>query len=392
MNRMIQLKGATPLFFIALALLYFAILPKAQAVIPPPDGGYPGFNTAEGQNALFSRTTGVANTGVGWYSLWSNIDNSYNTAVGAGTLLFNTADNNTAFGAAALLFNTTGTQNTAAGAVALLHNTDGFANTAIGSQALSSNTEGANNTATGVLALFNNTTGGTNTANGGLALYNNTTGFSNTALGYFAGVDITGDGNVCIGQGVEGEAGVDDSTYIRNVNTLAQNFSAGVNDYVTVRLSDGRLGHTAVVSSQRYKQDIKPLAATSQALYALKPVSFRLKKEFDPTQALGFGLIAEEVEKIDPALVYRNDKGQVESVRYEMVNAMLLNEFLKEHRTIEQLKSDAARQEATISELRKDIGVLRTQLKEQAAQIQRVEAHIETGQPATRVAVKNPSS
>ena len=385
MNRMIQLKGATPLFFIALALLYFAILPKAQAVIPPPDGGYPGFNTAEGQNALFSRTTGVANTGVGWYSLWSNIDNSYNTAVGAGTLLFNTADNNTAFGAAALLFNTTGTQNTAAGAVALLHNTDGFANTAIGSQALSSNTEGANNTATGVLALFNNTTGGTNTASGGLALYNNTTGFSNTALGYFAGVDITGDGNVCIGQGVEGEAGVNDSTYIRNVNILTQNFSAGVNDYVTVRLSDGRLGHTAIVSSQRYKQDIKPLAAASQALYGLKPISFRFKKEFDPTQQLGFGLIAEEVEKIDPALVYRNDKGQVESVRYEMVNAMLLNEFLKEHRTIEQLRYDAARQETTISELRKDIGVLRTQLKEQAAQIQRVSARVETNERTSQI-------
>ena len=139
-------------------------------------------------------------------------------------------------------------------------------------------------------------------------------------------------------------AGVDDSTYIRNVNTLTQNFSAGVNDYVTVRLTDGRLGHTAVVSSQRYKEDIKPLAATSEALYALKPVSFRLKKEFDPTQALGFGLIAEEVEKVDPALVYRNAKGQVESVRYEMVNAMLLNEFLKEHRTVQKLKSTVAKQ------------------------------------------------
>ena len=124
------------------------------------------------------------------------------------------------------------------------------------------------------------------------------------------------------------------------MNTLTQNFSAGVNDYVTVRLSDGRLGHTAVVSSQRYKEDIKPLAATSEALYALKPVSFRLKKEFDATQALGFGLIAEEVEKVDPALVYRNDKGQVESVRYEMVNAMLLNEFLKEHRQDRGTESD----------------------------------------------------
>ena len=142
--------------------------------------------------------------------------------------------------------------------------------------------------------------------------------------------------------GVPGEAGVDDSTYIRNVNTLLQNFSAGVNDYVTVRLSDGRLGHTALVSSQRYKQDIKPLSTTSEALYSLKPVSFRLKKEFDATQALGFGLIAEEVEKVDPALVYRNAKGQVESVRYEMVNAMLLNEFLKEHREVEESEATIA--------------------------------------------------
>jgi len=390
MNRLIQLKTTPPLL-IAGVLACFGLLSKAAAVVPPPDGGYPGGNTAEGQNALLSRSSGGFNTALGWLSLKSVTTGSFNTGVGAGTLVLNTGDQNTAVGTAALLLNTAGTSNTAVGAVALLHNTDGFANTAIGFQALSSNTEGADNTANGVLALFNNTTGGTNTASGGLALYNNTTGFRNTALGYFAGVDITGNGNVCIGQGVEGEAGVDDSTYIRNVNTLAQNFSAGVNDYVTVRLSDGRLGHTAVVSSQRYKQDIKPLAAMSKALYALKPVSFRLKKEFDPTQALGFGLIAEEVEKVDPALVYRNDKGQVESVRYEMVNAMLLNEFLKEHRTIEQLRSDAARQEATISDLRKDIGVLRTQLKEQAAQIQRVEAHIETGQPATRVAVKNPS-
>jgi Chaperone of endosialidase len=390
MNRLIQLKTTPPLL-IAGVLACFGLLSKAAAVVPPPDGGYPGGNTAEGQNALLSRSSGGFNTALGWLSLKSVTTGSFNTGVGAGTLVLNTGDQNTAVGTAALLLNTAGTSNTAVGAVALLHNTDGFANTAIGFQALSSNTEGADNTANGVLALFNNTTGGTNTASGGLALYNNTTGFRNTALGYFAGVDITGNGNVCIGQGVEGEAGVDDSTYIRNVNTLAQNFSAGVNDYVTVRLSDGRLGHTAVVSSQRYKQDIKPLAAMSKALYALKPVSFRLKKEFDPTQALGFGLIAEEVEKVDPALVYRNDKGQVESVRYEMVNAMLLNEFLKEHRTIEQLRSDAAQQEATISDLRKDIGVLRTQLKEQAAQIQRVEAHIETGQPATRVAVKNPS-
>jgi hypothetical protein len=130
---------------------------------------------------------------------------------------------------------------------------------------------------------------------------NNTTGSHNTALGYFAGSDVTGIGNVCIGANVFGDAAVDDTTWIKNVNTLTQNFAAGVNDYVTVRLSDGRLGHTAVVSSQRYKEDIRPLAAASESLYALKPVSFRLKKEYDETQALGFGLIAEEVEKVDSA-------------------------------------------------------------------------------------------
>ena len=148
-----------------------------------------------------------------------------------------------------------------------------------------------------------------------------------------------------------------------NVNMLTQNFSAGVNDYITVRLSDGRLGHTAVVSPQRYKHDIKPLATTSEALYALKPVSFRLKKEFDATQALGFGLIAEEVEKVDPALVYRNAKGQVESVRYEMVNAMLLNEFLKEHRKVEKLETIVVEQQKQIKALTAGLEKVSTQLE-----------------------------
>jgi hypothetical protein len=160
-----------------------------------------------------------------------------------------------------------------------------------------------------------------------------------------------------------GDAGVNDTTWVKNVNTVTQNFAAGVNDYVTVRLNDGRLGHTAVVSSRRYKEDIKPLAAASKALYALKPVSFRLKKEYDETQALGFGLIAEEVEKVDSALVYRNNKSQAESVRYEMVNAMLLNEFLKEHKKVEQLEGMIASLAETV--------------KEQAARIEKVSGQIE---------------
>ena len=240
-------------------------------------------------------------------------------------------------------------------------------NTATGHEALRSNTTGDGNTASGDRALSSNTEGISNTAIGFEALIFNDIGNDNTALGTTAGRDITGSGNVCIGEGMYGEAGVSDRTYIRNVHTLTQNFSAGVNDYVTVRLSDGRLGHTAVVSSQRYKQDIHPLAGASEGLYALKPVSFRLKKEFDPTQALGFGLIAEEVEKVDPALVYRNDKGQVESVRYEMVNAMLLNEFLKEHHKVEKL-------EATVADL--------------AEQLQKITAQVQMKNSSARVAGK----
>jgi hypothetical protein len=381
------MKTNVPSLLITLVLVCFVFSPNAPAVNPPPDGFYPNFTTAEGQNALFSLTTGAANTAVGWRSLFSTTLGSFNTATGAGALLLNTADENTGFGAAALLFNTTGTLNTAVGSAALLSNTMGSFNTATGHEALPSNTTGDGNTANGDRALNSNTEGTNNTAVGFQALYNNTIGNDNTAVGTTAGRDISGSGNVCIGEGMYGESGVSNRTYIRNVHTLTQNFSAGVNDYVTVQLSTGRLGHTAVVSSQRYKQNIKSLAAASQALYALKPVSFRLKKEFDPTQALGFGLIAEEVEKVDPALVYRNAKGQVESVRYEMINAMLLNEFLKEHSKVQQLEASIAQQrnefETTITELKKEMKRVAAHFEEQDARIQKMSAQIELNEAET---------
>jgi hypothetical protein len=383
-------------------------VPKASAVSPPPDGGYAGFNTAEGTNALQNLTTGIGNASVGWYSLFSNTVGNFNTALGAGTLFSNIGElsgygtENTAVGAAALLNNTRGTRNTAVGAFALFYNVgaanigpDGSNNTAVGDRALfnnttgccniamgyqplQANTEGFNDVAIGNQALLNNTTGDENTAIGTSTMTSNLTGRFNTALGYSSGSNITGDGNVCIGVGVDGEEGVDNSTYIRNINTTTQSFSAGVNDYVTVRLSDGRLGHTTVVSSQRYKENIKPLAADSEALYALRPVSFRLKKEYDETQAVGFGLIAEEVEDVDPALVYCNNKGQVESVRYEMVNAMLLNEFLKEHRKVQE-------QEATIARLTKEMENVLARLKEHDSKIQKVSDQIELSDSAGRV-------
>jgi len=147
MNPLIQPKTITSPLLITLTLLCFGFFPKAQAVVPPPDGGYPGFNTAEGQNALFSLTTGSANTAVGWYSLSSNTDGSFNTAVGAGALVLNVGDQaagegveNTAVGTAALLLNTTGSRNTAVGSQALLNATINGSNTAVGGSALRSNT------------------------------------------------------------------------------------------------------------------------------------------------------------------------------------------------------------------------------------------------------------
>lgn len=374
-------------FLLISILTCFASLPGARALVPPPDGGYPNFNTAEGNNALLNLAAGTANTAVGWFSLSGATDGSFNTAVGAASLVLNTGESNTANGAGALLLNTTGNFNTANGAFALLNNTTAVHNTAVGYSALYSNTTGGFNTAVGDNALFSNTVGTENMASGASALsantegsFNtaigvgalnmNTTGASNTALGNGAGLSVTGDGNVCIGALVIGAVGVDDTTWIRNINTTPQSFVANTNNYVTVRMTDGRLGYTTIVSSRRYKEDIKPMDKASEALLALKPVTFRLKGELDPSHRPQWGLIAEDVEQVNPDLVDRNNKGQAESVRYDMVNAMLLNEFLKEHCTVQELKRDAARQETTIAQQQKQIDALTAGLQKVSAQLE----------------------
>jgi len=347
---------------ITFALVFFTLVQNMQAVNPAPDGGYPGGNTAEGQHALLDLTTGMYNTAVGLYSLLSNTTGKFNTGVGAGTLLTNTGEQNTAIGAAALLSNTTGANNTANGESALFFNTTG-----------------GNNTATGFEALRDNTTGNTNVAMGLQALEHNTTGAENTALGVEAGREqTTGSGNVYIGRSMVGVAGEANKTYIRNINTT--NVSGGGADSVTVDLGTGLLGH--LTSSRRYKEEIQPMDQSSEALYQLKPVKFRYKKEIDQTQALSFGLIAEEVADVNPDLIARDSAGKPETVRYEAVNAMLLNEFLKEHRKNEK-------QEVTIEELKAEILTLSITVKEQAAQIQKVSAQIEASKPARQV-VNNP--
>ena len=460
------------------------LLPEAHAVNPPPDGGYPGFNTAEGQNALLSldTNTGLANTAVGAFSLQSSVDASFNTGVGVGTLFLNTGNENTAVGAAALLLNTTGEANTAVGVDALLNNSTGEANTATGDSALLSNTTGSSNTANGALALLANTTGESNTATGDNALAGNTTGSSNTASGVAALVvnttgaentatgvsalagNITGNdntatgvaalihnsegsfntatglsalhdntlgssntaagdhalfenndgsGNTAVGAGalssisagssntalgenaghshfkndsnnidigadVDGVAGESNTIRIGNTD-IADTFIKGISGTTVASgaavlvAANGHLG--TATSSKRFKEDIKPMDKASETLFSLKPVTFRYKKEIDPAGTSQLGLVAEDVEKISPDLVVRDEKGVVNTVRYDQVNAMLLNEFLKEHRTVIDLKTQ--------------IAAITITMREQALQIQKVSAQLDVQKPAMQTVVDN---
>jgi hypothetical protein len=451
------------LFLIPLLIGWFAFSQTVQAANPPPDGGYPGGNTAEGQNALLNLTSGTYNTAVGWFSLASNANSQFNTALGAGTLFANTGDNNTAVGAGALLNNSTGGHNTANGTFALFTNSEGTDNTAIGDgallantadentavgrSALSNNTSGSGNTAEGVAALAFNTSGAGNTAIGFNALLNNTIGMSNTAVGalalqenvgisntatgFFAlGSNTTGDSNTSMGFGAltdnttgafntaigsgallanttaNSNIAVGDSALLNNTtgsNNTAIGAGAGENltigdnnidianpgvagDSATIRIGSGNqtstfiagINGTAVTgtgvvvsasgqlgvatSSARFKYEIKPMDKTSEALFALKPVCFRYKKEIDQAGTSQFGLVAEQAEKVNPDLVVRDKEGKPYTVRYDAVNAMLLNEFLKEHRTVQE-------QGVIIARLQRQIEGLTAGLEKVSAQL-----------------------
>ena len=281
-------------------------------------------------------------------------------------------------GAAALLLNANGSNNTAVGTDALVYNTTDR-NTAVGAFALFADNSGTDNCAVGFEALTSDTGGGANTAVGRGALDQNVSGNFNTAIGKDAGGLATGSGNVYIGHLVAGVAGENNHTYIRNIKDTSVN--GGGADIVTIDLTTGLLGHAT--SSRRYKEDIRPMDKTSEVIYQLQPVTFHYKKEIDRTQSPAFGLIAEEVAKADPNLIVRDSRGQPESVHYEMVNAMLLNEFLKEHKKVEQLQ-------ATVAQQQKGMDILTAQLKEQAAQIQKVSAQIEMSKPAPQVVANKP--
>jgi Chaperone of endosialidase len=399
------------LFLIPLVLAALALSPTMQAQLsPPPDGGYAGDNTAEGTDALFSLTTGTENTALGFNALYSNTTGGENTATGSTALISNTTgirntangfaalqsnttgERNTATGRAALANNTTGIYNTADGHSAMFFNTIGIRNTGIGSFALVFNTTGNHNTATGYgalnfnttgnynagtgyFALYQNTTGNNNTAAGYNALLNNTTGNQNIALGNFAGSNLTtSDNNIDIGnQGVAGEAGTirigtegtQTAAYIAGI--LARNTPMGTPVFIN---ANGKLG--TVGSSARFKTEVKPMDKASEAILALKPVTFRYKKEFDPEGTPQFGLVAEDVQKINPHLVVRDADGKVYTVRYEAVNAMLLNEFLKEHKKVENLEAA--------------LRTVNNHLKDQQAKIDKVSAQLEVSKPAPQLA------
>jgi hypothetical protein len=321
--------------------------------------------------------------------LFSVTTGNFNTAVGAGALDLNTADSNTATGAAALLFNTIGTENTANGTAALEFNDIGSGNTANGAFALFNNTTGGHNTANGGNVLLSNTTGEFNTANGYQALFNNTIGVGNTALGFVAGFNVTTASHViCIGDSVGG-ANVSDTCFIGNIRGVqTQNADA-----IPVLIdSAGQLG--TMSSSARFKKEIKPMGSASEAILALKPVTFHYNS--DKTNTPQFGLIAEEVSKVNRDLVVRDENGEIYTVRYDAVNAMLLNEFLKEHRKVgeqdSKLENQARKiqeQETMITQLKKRMETVVARLNEQDSKIQKASDQLEASKPAPQV-VKNP--
>ena len=428
MKQSIKLKTTT-LLVIPLVLACFALLPRAQA-FTGVDGGFAGFNTAEGLNALLADTgAGTFNTALGFAALKADTTGSHNTAVGGQALLHNNGSFNTAVGENALVFNTGGSFNMALGQGALASNLAGNNNTAMGFQALNTNTASSNigvgfqagrnntsgteNTAVGFQALFANSTGalnaalgdsalanstdtiGANTAIGSIALTSSVTGdentavgrralensnggSNNTALGWRAGDNVTTASNVtCIGSFVLG-ANVSNTTYIGGIAATAS--TTGLQVVLTNPVTNQILRFT---SSARYKKDIKPMGKASESIFALKPVTFLAKD--DAKGIPQFGLIAEEVVKVNPDLVSRDADGRPDSVSYLQINAMLLNEFLKEHKKVEEQQASIAELKSTVAQQQKGMEVLTAQLKEQAAQIQKVSAQVEMNKSTPKV-------
>jgi uncharacterized coiled-coil protein SlyX len=298
---------------------------------------------------------------------------------------------NTADGSGVLTSLTTGTDNSGFGYQALLHNTSGSFNTAAGWRALYSNTIGHGNTANGFEALYFNTSGNNNTAGGYQALLHNTIGSGNIAAGWGDGANLTtGSNNIDIGNaGIAGESG---TIRIGHSPSQTRAFITGISGVAVsgatvVVNSSGQLG--VAPSSRRFKDDIKPMDKASEAILALKPVTFHYKKQIDSNSTPQFGLVAEEVEKVNPDLVVRDARGEAYTVRYEAVNAMLLNELLKEHCKVQEQDATIAQLKSMMAQQQKGIEVLAANLKEQTSQLHKVSAHLEVGKPAPKMVLND---
>jgi hypothetical protein len=338
MNSLMQFKRTIRSVVIALVLVSFGLLPTAPAVNPPPPGGYPNQNTAAGNNALENLTAGTHNTAIGRRALFANKQGAFNTAVGA---------------------------------AALDANVNGMRNTATGYQALTRAAALSDNTANGQNALSALSTGGANTALGSGALLNLFNGTGNIAMGRNAGVTLTsGNNNIYIAN--DGVATEFNTIRIGRQGEQARTFITGISGVavpggVPVSVNaQGQLG--TLPSSLRFKEEIKPMGNASETIFALEPVTFRYKKDIDPENTPQFGLVAEDVEKVDPDLVVHDKEGKPYSVRYDQVNAMLLNEFLKTHRSIEQQRATIVRHQQQIDAL--------------TAGLQKVSAELEMTRPA----------
>ena len=336
------------------AIVCFGFLSGAKAVEPAaPDIDRGGGNTSDGNSALLSLTTGTFNSAFGFDALLVLSDASFDTAVGAGALLLDNGGSNTAVGAGALLTNTTGSDNNAFGTFALFNSTTGFFNNAHGRNALFFTVDGSENNAFGDLAMENNTSGSSNTAIGDDALRNNVDGSFNVAVGDEAGTGLGASVNSCIAIGAPGAgpfAVLDNTCFIGSI------FGEPVSDPGTqTAVFVDQFNVVGIFnSSQRYKHDIQPMDKASETIYSLKPVTFKFNSDWKATTQ--YGLIAEEVEKVDPKLVMHGKDGETVSVHYEQINSMLLNEFLKEHKKVQTL-------EATVTQQAKGMEVLTAQLK-----------------------------
>ena len=428
-------------FTVSIALCWLALSAPLKAQCPSACGAV-GANTALGNNALDSVTTGIANTAVGFSALTADTAGGWNVAIGSSALASNTTGNfNMAIGTEALsqnnasfnlaigfrtaFQNTTGRHLTGIGAAAMRNNTVGEFNTAIGADALRENTTTSLNVAVGdgALTAFNGTTGtdGANTALGSIALNaltsgqenvvvgrraleTVTSGSNNVAMGWRSGDNLTtGNGNTFIGN----QAGINEGPNVDNViclGSLGDTQAAGqvtpnrcfIGNIVNVTTGgpapsvnvvidqDGQLG--TIASSRRFKDDIKPMDQASEAILKLKPVTFHYKnRDVKNDLTPQFGLVGEDVEQVNRDLVVYDKNGKLWTVRYDAVNVMLLNEFLKEHKKVEEQQASIADLKSTVALQHKEMQVFTAQLEEQAAQIQKVSAELEASKPEPKV-------